>query len=508
MGEVVAFYDVDFRVDDDFWGRLLKMLAAMRFTNFKKSILSVPAFFLSVLSSKKFADADIQTRFFELYLSWLQSGDEYRGKFMAFSSIAICNRRQYLAVGGQHLGFEGWGGEDFEFLYRMMKEEGAIPPPLALPFPVLDLFQCAQCPHISRFSRLCLHGRPTGRVDEDFWGRLLMECGLFTVHLGHRQNARFYKAGETLQRQSSYATNLCAKLATQFDRTLEHPPPIVGADVKGRMLFVGNEKINPESCLRDILPLLGKVTKGGEPSREQMAKLIEKHRINLVLFYEAEKYKELVSWCRKNRVKTLFAGRGIMPDSWFFSPYSSAPQAFTAYCKKPPGKSISPTAKKQTAQYLREHRTIADKAAKLMEGAKNRESLYRFVYFLRNEFYSFAKVRPPGAKSPLSAPMPPLDFYEIRLAGKPHCVFEGLSRPPIPMNAPLFERFRINTMSLRDRIELKLRIALDILPLPRTPKNSFVALMSAIKTKLTDRKHLGVASEKTKIVERIYPTGQ
>ena len=56
--KAVTFMDVDLRVDDDFWGRLLNLMKDWGVGEYKKSFFSIPCIYLSQEGTKKYQEGE------------------------------------------------------------------------------------------------------------------------------------------------------------------------------------------------------------------------------------------------------------------------------------------------------------------------------------------------------------------------------------------------------------------------------------------------------------------
>jgi predicted glycosyltransferase involved in capsule biosynthesis len=73
--------------------------------------------------------------------------------------------------------------------------------------------------------------------------------------------------------------------------------------------------------------------------------------------------------------------------------------------------------------------------------------MYRFIYYLVNNFYSFGRAAISSrqeADGSLRNLTTSVDFYEIQIPGRPRLCYEATSTATIPMSAPLFERYRLD----------------------------------------------------------------
>lgn len=314
-GRAITFLDVDCRASDDFWPRLLEFMQAYGVSQHKKTFFVVPALYLTQEGTEEFMAADPKTRFLEVYLRWLH-GDTAAVQTMApCSSVMIVDRLHYLSVGGHRPEFRGHGFEDFELYHRLVADEDFLPR-------TRNYYRDAKNWNTTTYEGF--------RAQFSLLGRAALMANLFVVHLWHPRpkRAKFYAATHMGKNRSIWV-----ELFKEFDRTKEHPEPLIDASAAAQsVLVLGKPNTNATRCLRDLLPLLGNpvyqseahfVNEEGQLLEQSLLSFLDQHGIDRILFnspYGNAARKAAYDWCRRTGFPYLVFERGALPDSWFLDP--------------------------------------------------------------------------------------------------------------------------------------------------------------------------------------------
>ena len=421
-GRLIMFFDVDFRVAPDFWDRLLKLAAALGILEIKSSFLCLRILDLDEQTTKKFLSDN--AKFIppdgQAFLYWTTG--------WLFGLALVVDRLHYLSIGGNQEAFRGYGSEDIE-MYRRLLLERSMLPRVDGELVAKDLkdFERVIGPMLGYLHRCIEHiASPTVRAD------------LSAFHLWHPRTGRHSQSG------SQWIKNilLSSKFYVIFNRDGEHPPPLIdGAVADNRVLFVGDEPEKAPHCLRDIFPILGSpicVSEGefvddrGRLSGTKFGSFLRERGISLVLFHDPDKNadrRQLYDWCRGKKLGVLCFGRGVLPNSWFFDENGCGGGSYSASRWDKP---LMKEEERETLDYIKRAGGALAEAKRLFAevsgGAVGAEKFCRFVHFLRYEFYSFAELRASTLRATASrhsptAALPPLNFYEMRLPGKPQVVY-------------------------------------------------------------------------------------
>lgn len=134
----VFFDDADMVYETAFFRRLHDELALLKSTPF--TFLSLPAVYLSEESSSAVLTQggidDIQPELLtRLMLEDPRGGSNNRAiqSFAPASAILAMSKETALSVGGYDDGFHGWGGEDRDFIFRLLASNEQLPKPAEFP---------------------------------------------------------------------------------------------------------------------------------------------------------------------------------------------------------------------------------------------------------------------------------------------------------------------------------------------------------------------------------------
>ena len=420
-GRLIMFFDVDFRVAPDFWDRLLK-LAALGILETKSSFLCLHLVDLGEQTTKEFLSDNSK------FISPAGLVFLCKAHTILFNSCLVVDRLHYLSIGGNQEAFHGYGSEDTETYRRLLLERSMLPR-------VDGEFVAKNLKDFERVIGPVFHYLLgcIGRIASPTLG-----AGLSAFHLWHPRTGRHYRAGS--QRLKNIL--LGGEFYAMFNRDGEHPPPLIDSAVAdNRVLFVGDEPEKAPHCLRDIFPILGSpicVSEGefvddrGRLSGTKFGSFLRERGISLVLFHDPDKNasrRQLYDWCRGKKLGVLCFGRGVLPNSWFFDENGCGGGSYSASRWDKP---LTKEEMRKTLDYIKRAGGALAEAKRLCAevsgGDVGAGRFRRFIHFLRYEFYSFAELRASTLRaaaprySPTAA-LPPLNFYEMRLPGKPQVVY-------------------------------------------------------------------------------------
>lgn len=315
-GRAVSFLDVDLRVAPDFWQRLLILMKTWGISKYKKSFLAIPCLYLTQEGTQEFLTADPETKFTDFYLRYLQ-GDKQAIENMAFcSSVMIVERNHYLSIGGHDPEFRGHGYEDFELYHRLLCEEDIIPKSRDY---YVDQKVWDTASYRGFRSHLAIAARPA------------MAMNLFVVHLWHPRpkDASFYSP-----KSLSVNRMVWEEKFKKFTETKIHPQALqISEKVNESFLFFGKPQTHAASCIRDIIPYLGRIiyvseydfmNKWGVLNEEDFAQFLNNFHITKILFpnpYGNPARLAIYEWCKQNQIPFYCYERGALPDSWFLDPF-------------------------------------------------------------------------------------------------------------------------------------------------------------------------------------------
>jgi len=130
----IFFDDADMVYETAFFSKLHRELTLLHSTPF--TFLSLPAVYLSAESSKQvISSRGIDTLLPELLTRLLLEdprGSDHNHAIQNFapaSAILVMAKETALSVGGYDEGFQGWGGEDRDFIFRLLAANDKLPKP-------------------------------------------------------------------------------------------------------------------------------------------------------------------------------------------------------------------------------------------------------------------------------------------------------------------------------------------------------------------------------------------
>ena len=368
-GKAVTFLDVDLRVANDFWDRLLVLMTSYGISEYKKRFLAIPCLYLTEDGTEEFFDSDHILRFQDFYLRWLHGDTESVQTLAPCSSVMIVDRLHYLSIGGHRPEFRGHGYEDFELYHRLIGEEGVLRTAHSYYKDTKSWNTATYNGFRSQFSLL---------------GRTAMMSNLFVIHLWHpRPKTSSFYSGMSVNRE------IWMDFFKEFDRTKEHPSTLPDlTKSKKKVLFFGKPGTNAVNCLRYLFPLLGNgvfvseydfVDSKGELAEDEFEEMLHHHGIDEILFpnpYGNEVRLSIYRWCRKVGFPYFVFERGALPDSWFLDH-----QGFNAdsesYDEKNWAKPLKGDDRKQIIDYIKNtisgHNALEKQGSRLSaEGIANR----------------------------------------------------------------------------------------------------------------------------------------
>lgn len=127
-GDYLLFQDLDLVPHPGFYAGLLREIEFQGLAARRDEFLVIPVAYLTEAASERL----LRPGYFEpqTVLDAIVSGDAgVLESYAPVSSCVVLHRDYYLALGGQRADFVGWGYEDWEFAYRLMRRARRFPPP-------------------------------------------------------------------------------------------------------------------------------------------------------------------------------------------------------------------------------------------------------------------------------------------------------------------------------------------------------------------------------------------
>lgn len=311
-GRLVSFLDVDLRVEQGFWDRLLKFSKSYGIFDYKKNFFVIPCLYLSPEGADFFAENQHDgSCAYSLMISYMRGEKDYVESLAPCSSVMVVNRHHYMAIGGHRPEFRGHGYEDFELYHRLMVLDGTIP-------------RADNYYHDNKsWGSSTYNGF---RSQLAILGRAALMANLFVIHLWHPRPKRssFYN-GMQANRE------IWLDIFKEFDTTGAMPAPLVSSEArKEKVLYFGKFGDNAPNCLREIFPYLGNIMYIGEHvfcdenkkiNIDDFVNFLKINGISRILFpnpYGNDHRLAIYNWCRSVSFPYLVFERGALPESWFF----------------------------------------------------------------------------------------------------------------------------------------------------------------------------------------------
>ncbi len=344
-GRAITFLDVDLRVADDFWGRLLQLMASFGISKHKKRFFAIPCLYLTQEGTEEFIASDAQSRALDFYLRWLDGDNQAVQTMAPCSSVMVVDRLHYLSVGGHRPEFRGHGYEDFELYHRLIGEESVLPR-------TVNYYHDAKTWDTATYKGF--------RAQFSVLGRHALMANLFVVHLWHPRpkNSSFYG-------NMNANRTIWLDFFKEFDKTGKHPEPLLDRQARyKKILYFGSPDTSSTRCLQDVTPLLGSrvfvnefdfIDEDGQMLESEFDSMIRNLSIEAILFpnpYGNPARLKIYNWCRRTRFPYLCFDRGALPDSWFFD--ANGFNADSASYLMPNWRhQLTPAQRDETIQYIR-----------------------------------------------------------------------------------------------------------------------------------------------------------
>jgi len=310
LGRAITFLDVDLRVADDFFDRLLLLMSSYGISTHKKRFFAIPCLYLTSEGTDEFIVTETQSRMYDFYLRWLHGDTQSIQTMAPCSSVMIVDRLHYMSVGGHRPEFRGHGYEDFELYHRLIGEEGIMPTAEDYYADTKSWDTATYRGFRSQFSLL---------------GRAALMANLFVVHLWHpRPKKSSFYGNMSVNRE------IWMDFFKEFDKTKEHPEPLIDQFAKyKKILAFGQPQTNSMRAPRDLIPLLGQrvyanefdfTDESGTLDEIAFQSMLVSSQIQAILFpnpYSNPVRLQVYQWCRRTQFPFLVYERGALPDSWF-----------------------------------------------------------------------------------------------------------------------------------------------------------------------------------------------
>jgi len=218
-------------------------------------------------------------------------------KFSSGTSVIVLDRLYYLARGGQDIGFEGWGYEDYEFANRLIRRDRRYPLPsewLSMAGNFMTINKYEGWKSIYRL-----------------YGDWMAAKAIYLFHIPHPIEQTYHSRKEQNMRY------LIERMKEDASKTPVEPPPLPDFNAGSTLLL----RSNPFCYDREFAPGYGHVEKAHEDDfadELEFAERVKEFKYRNIVFgnpYANEKLKRLYLWCRENSQPYVICERGALPDS-------------------------------------------------------------------------------------------------------------------------------------------------------------------------------------------------
>ncbi len=127
-GDMILFMDVDLIPHRDFYKNIVSFIDKKDMRKQSNSYFPIPAIYLKPGNDEFLRSMENVTSHDELLFGTISSNID---SFNRISSSILMSREFYLRIGGQYEGFEGWGFEDWHFLWKLTSFPMPVPEPNA-----------------------------------------------------------------------------------------------------------------------------------------------------------------------------------------------------------------------------------------------------------------------------------------------------------------------------------------------------------------------------------------
>ncbi len=299
----IFFQDIDLIPPEGFYEKLAREIHIVGLPDHNNNMIMIPVAYLTEAASRAYL-ADRAPGKFQRYMDRAILRDRaVFEKFSTGTSACLYDRYYYLACGGNHPAFAGWGFEDLEFNTRVILDSGRYP----LPDDWLE--------DISSFD-LQTNYRGWKAAYRLFGDRSFLK-GLLLFHAWHPVVPE-----STYRRRKEHNRKFFLEHMKRFRHTREHPHPLPSLERGKTLLF----RKNAFTFARELQPLLGEVRLEDEKqfaTKQDFVGYFRAGGFNRILFhnpYATLEMRQLYDWAREEDLPFFIAERGALNDSILFDP--------------------------------------------------------------------------------------------------------------------------------------------------------------------------------------------
>lgn len=308
--EYVYFEDVDFLHKSDFYARLVGLAESNIFDEIPFNFLSVPTLFLTKEASESLLNAPDRDKQFDKYIGALpflnpDAQNELVDSYALVGSNIFLRRATCFHAGLFDEYFNSWGGEDRDFVFRLLFQNSKLIRPLLM--------------HVTKPWKLHQTSAYEGwRALYRMHGDAMAQLGLFACHIHHEPYP--WKQDFAREQNLRYCNDKIAAIGHAGRQHIE-PVPM---EATGAHIFIGrNIVFNNDEVMR----LLGNVEivpmdQSTDPL--QFADMLINKKPASVFFqnpYGKPWLKSVWDVLKAEGVRCICAERGAFPGSIYFDDY-------------------------------------------------------------------------------------------------------------------------------------------------------------------------------------------
>jgi len=302
-GELLIFLDADLIPYPGFFRDVLREANLLEIKENVHRFLMVPVIYLTEAGLELMEEKPANEWRATFINSMLMNDKNTIEKFSSGTSAIVMDRLYYLARGGQDIGFEGWGYEDFEFTNRLIRRDRRYPLPsewLGMAGNFMTINKYEGWKSIYRL-----------------YGDWMAAKAVYLFHKPHPIEQTYHSRKEQNMRY------LIERMKEDASKTPVEPPPLPDVNAGSTLLL----RSNPFCYDREFAPCYGYIEKAHEDDfadELEFAERIKEFKYSNIVFgnpYANEKLMRLYFWCRKNNQPYTICERGALPDSIFHDPH-------------------------------------------------------------------------------------------------------------------------------------------------------------------------------------------
>ncbi|MBN9678420.1 glycosyltransferase [Salipiger bermudensis] len=306
-GEYIYFEDLDFLHKADFYGRLLDLIEDNFLDRIPFNFLSVPTLFLKEEASKELMSSPNFDKCFDRFVARLpfidtDSENDLCDIYAPVGSNIFLKRETCFHVGLFDEYFNSWGGEDREFVFRLLHHNSKVLRPLQM--------------HVTKSWKLHRTSAYEGwRSLYRLHGEVLADMGLYAMHIYHPENP--WKSKFSREQNFRYCNDKIAAIGSAGRVKIE-PVPTSGDKVN---IFIGHNIIFNNDEVINVLGNVEIVPMNDQMDPVEFSKNILERDPRSVFFqnpYGRPWLKAVWDDLKSRGIRCVCAERGAFPGTIYF----------------------------------------------------------------------------------------------------------------------------------------------------------------------------------------------